>query len=78
MVFQNYGLALAGVAQWIEHGLLTKGLLVCFPVRAHAWVAVQIPIRGHARGNYTLIFLSLSLKIYKFINEHLRNVMDAI
>ena len=36
--------ALAGVAQWI--GLRTKGLLVWFPVRAHAWVADQVPVGG--------------------------------
>ena len=53
-------IVLACVAQWIEHGLQTKALLVQFPVRAHAWATGQIPSRGHARGNHTLIFLSLS------------------
>ena len=53
-------LALAGVAQWIERGLQTRGLLVRFPVRAQAWVAGQVPSGGHVRGNHTLIFLSLS------------------
>ena len=43
--------ALAGVAPWIELGLRTKGLQVRFPVRAHAWVAGQVPIGGHARDN---------------------------
>ena len=52
-------LALAGVAQWIEHGLGTKGSPVQFPVRAHAWVAGQVPNGGHVRGNHTLMFLSL-------------------
>ena len=47
--------ALAGIAQWIECGLRTKGLLVRFPVRAHAWVAGQAP----SGGNHTLMFLSL-------------------
>ena len=28
--------------------------------RAHAWVAGQVPGWGHARGNHTLMFLSLS------------------
>ena len=51
--------ALAGVAQWIEHGLQTKGLLVRFPVRAHAWVAGQVPSGGFVRGNHTLMFLYL-------------------
>ena len=50
--------ALAGVAQCIEHGLRTKGLPVRFPVKAHAWVAGQVPGTGHVRGNHTLIILS--------------------
>ena len=41
-------------------GLQTKGSLVQFPVRAHAWVAGQVPSGGCARGNHTLMFLSLS------------------
>ena len=64
--------ALAGVAQWIECRLQTKGLPVQFPVRAHAWVVGQVPSGGHMRGNHTCFspslspFLSLSLKINKF------------
>ena len=54
-------LALAGVAQWIEHGLPTKGLPVQFPVRAQAWVADQVPSRWRTRGNHTLLFPSLPL-----------------
>ena len=45
-------------AQWIEHGLRTKGLLVRFPVKAHAWVAGQVPRGSHMRVNHTLLFLS--------------------
>ena len=48
---------LAGVAQWTEHGLRTKGSQVRFPVRAHAWVADQVPGWGHAGGNQ-LMYLS--------------------
>ena len=57
--------------------LQTKGSLVRFPARTHAWVAGQVPSRGHMSGNHTLMFLSLSsflplsLKINKsniFIN----------
>ena len=33
---------------------------ITFPVRAHAWVAGQVPSRGCMRGNHTLMFLSLS------------------
>ena len=49
-----------GVAQWLSARLRIKGLLVPFPVRAHAWVIGQVPGRGRARGNYTLMFLSPS------------------
>ena len=34
-----------------------EGLLVRFPVRAHAWVAALIPAGAHAQGNQS-IFLS--------------------
>ena len=40
-------------------GPRTKGSLVQFPVRAHAWVAGQVPSRGRTKGNHTLMFLSL-------------------
>ena len=52
----------------LSEGLQTKGSPVRFPVRAHAWVAGQVPSRGRVRGNHTLMFLSLpfpSLKINK-------------
>ena len=52
--------ALAGVAQWIERGLQTKGSLVRFPVRALAWS------RWCVKGNHTLMFLSLSLFLSPF------------
>ena len=65
----------------LSAGLGTRGSLVRFPVRAHAWAAGQVPSRGHVRGNHTLMFLSLSfslpspsLKINKkyryFLNAH--------
>ena len=44
----------------LNAGLRTKGLLVRFPVRAHAWVAGQVPSRRYMKGNHTLMFLSLS------------------
>ena len=53
----------AGVAQWIDCGLQTKGSLVRFPVRAHAWVVGQIPSGGHMRDKHTLLFLSLSFSL---------------
>ena len=54
---------LADIAQWIERRLQTKGLLVQLPVRAHAWVAGQVPSGGYVRGNHTLIFPSLSFSL---------------
>ena len=50
----------------LSAGLQTKGSLVQFLVRTHAWVAGQIPSREHARGNHTQMFLSLCLKINKY------------
>ena len=41
-------------------GLWAKGSPGQFPVRAHAWVAGQVPSRGHSRGNHTLMCLSLT------------------
>ena len=41
--------------------LQTKGSLVQFPVKAHAWIVGQVPRWGRSRGNQTLIFLSLFL-----------------
>ena len=46
----------------LSAGLRTKGSLVRFPVRVHAWFSGQTPNRGHTRGNHTLMFLSLSPK----------------
>ena len=47
----------------LSAGLQSKGSLVRFPVRAHTWVAGQVPGRGHARGNHTLMSLSLSFSL---------------
>ena len=66
----------------LSTGLQTKGSPVWFPVRAHAWVAGQVPSRGRSRGNHTLMFLFLSfllpspLKINKiFKSKYLKNVL---
>ena len=40
-----------------------EGLSVRFPVRAHAWVVGQVPSAGSAKGNHTLMFLSLSFSL---------------
>ena len=51
----------------LSAGLRTKGLPVQFPVRAQAWVAGQVPSRGHVRAidevPLTLMFLSLSFSL---------------
>ena len=65
-------LALAGVAQWIERGLRTKGSLVQFPVGSHAWIAGQVPSGGHVRGNHTLMFLSLSFSLPSPLSKNLK------
>ena len=60
-------------------GLRTKVSLVRFPVRAHAWVAGQVPSRGCVRGNHMLMFpslsfsLPLSLKINNIFLKNLKN-----
>ena len=44
----------------LNAGLRSKGLMVQFSVRAHAWVAGQLPSMRRERGHHTLMFLSLS------------------
>ena len=44
----------------LSDSLLTKGSLVRFPVRARDRVVGQVPSWKHTRGNYTLMFPSLS------------------
>ena len=62
-----FSAALAGVAQWIECGPMKQKVTGSIPSQgtARAWVAGQVPSMGRARGNHTLMFLSLSLKINK-------------
>ena len=67
--------ALVGVVQWVERWPVNRRVAIQYPVRAHAWVAGQVPSRGHSRGNHTLMFLSLplfpSLKLNNFfLNSH--------
>ena len=47
----------------LSASLQTTGSLVRCPVRAHAWVAGQVPSKGCARGNNTLMFFSLSFSL---------------
>ena len=47
----------------LSTSLGNKESLAPFPVRAHAWVAGQVPSRGRVRSNHTLMFLSSSLPL---------------
>ena len=47
----------------LSASLRSKGSLVLFPVRTHAWVVSQAPSGGRTRGNHTLMFLSLSFSL---------------
>ena len=60
---KDEGGALAGVAQWIECKPVNQRATGSIPFRAHAWVVGQVPSRGHARGNHTLMFLSFSFSL---------------
>ena len=55
--------ALAGVAQCTECRPENPSVSGSIPVRAHAWVVGQVPSRGHASSNRTLMFLSRSLSL---------------
>ena len=68
------GRHLAGMAQWIEHRPANQRVTGQFPVRAHAWVAGQGPSKGCARGNHTLMFLSLSFSL----SSHLSKINQSI
>ena len=72
--FKTVRLALASVAQWIEHWPGNKRVASSIPQsRAHAWIVGQDPSREHARDNHTLMllylspFLPLCLKINKIL-----------
>ena len=54
----------------LSAGLGTKGLTARFPVRAHAWVAGQVPSLGHARDKHTLMFLSLSFFFLSHLSKN--------
>ena len=64
----------------LSTSLRTKGSLVRFPIRAHAWVADQVPSRGRMRGNHTLMILSLSpsLPLSLKINKILKKKKNAL
>ena len=54
----------------LSAGLQTKGLLIRFLARAHAWVAGHVLSRGCMRSNHTLMFLRpLSFPSFSKINK---------
>ena len=61
---------LAGVAQWNERRPANQRVAIRFPVRAHAWVAGQVPSKGRTRGNHTLMFLSVSLSFPSCLSKN--------
>ena len=63
-------LALAGVAQWIECWPANQRVAGLIPVGAHAWVAGQVPSRGCARGNHTLMYLPLSFSLPSHLSKN--------
>ena len=62
--YKNQPMAVAGVLQWTECQPANQRAAVGFLVRAHAWVAGQVPNRGpNVRGNHTLMLLSFSFPL---------------
>ena len=61
-------LALAGGAQWTEYRPEKPGVTGLIPVRAHAWVAGQVPSGGHAKRQ-PHIDVSLPLFLHPFPSE---------
>ena len=59
----------------LSAGLRTKGSPVLYPVRAHAWVASQVPSKGYMRGNLTLMFLSLSFSLSYLLSKTEKNLL---
>ena len=67
-------IALTGVAQWTEHQNAKQRVAGSIPsqgiVRAHAWVVGQVLSRGCLRGNYTLMFLSLTFSLPSSLSKN--------
>ena len=43
-----------------------------------AWIAGQVPSRGHMRGNHTLIFLSLSPSLPLSKNKYIKSLKKTV
>ena len=61
---------LAILAQWILCQPENQRVSGSIPVRSYAWVAGQVPSRGRARGNHTLMFLSLSFSLPSLLSKN--------
>ena len=51
--------ALAAVAQWTEHWPPDQRVIGLIPSQGTCLGCGRVPSGGHARGNHTLMFLSL-------------------
>ena len=51
----------------LSASLQTKGSLVRFPVRAHAWVAGQVSSWGRVRGNQSTYLLHIDVSLSLFL-----------
>ena len=58
----SVGTGWCGSVDWVP-ACKPKGHRLDFQSRAHAWIAGQVPSRGHAKVNHTLMFLSLSFTL---------------
>ena len=66
--FQNQEVALAGVAQWMECWPANQSVPGLIPGLGHMpGLRAGYPMRGHTRGNHTLMFLSLSSSLPSFL-----------
>ena len=59
----------------LSASLQTKGSLVWFPVRAHAWVIGQVPSRGaHERQLHIDVSLPLFLPPFPFLKKYINKI----
>ena len=66
-MFKAELLALAGVAQWIECWPANRKVASLILVRAHAWVASQVPSWDCARDNRSM-YLSHTVSLPLFLS----------
>ena len=62
---KSVNLALAGVAQWIECWPVNQRVASLIPSQGTCLDCGQLPSRGHARSNHTLMFLTLPSPLSK-------------